>query len=204
MPENAADETPRPRWFTETNEGHSQWYIERFRTMAREGHDLEGEARLVDAMVERGSRVLDAGCGPGRLTGALHARGHEAVGVDVDPALIEAARADHPGPTYHVGDLAALDLDEDPFDLVISAGNVMVFLAAGTERSVLERLRAHTRPGGRIVIGYRRQDSYPYEAFDADLAAVGLTLEHRFGTWHLDPFTDESDFAVHVLRVPEA
>lgn len=103
-----------------------------------------------------------------------------------------------------MGDLAALDLDEDPFDLVISAGNVMVFLAAGTERSVLERLRAHTRPGGRIVIGYRRQDSYPYEAFDADLAAVGLTLEHRFGTWHLDPFTDESDFAVHVLRVPEA
>lgn len=202
--EETAGETPRPRWFTDTNEGHSQWYIDRFRTMAREGQDLEGEARLVDAMVERGSRVLDAGCGPGRLTGALHARGHDAVGVDVDPALIEAARADHPGPTYHVGDLAALDLDEDPFDLVISAGNVMVFLAAGTERSVLERLRAHTRPGGRIVIGYRRQDSYPYEAFDADLDAVGLTLEHRFGTWHLDPFTDESDFAVHVLRVPEA
>ena len=37
---------------------HSQWYIERFRAMEREGADIVGEARLADAMVERGSRVL--------------------------------------------------------------------------------------------------------------------------------------------------
>lgn len=61
--------TQRPRWFTNTKPGHSQWYIERFRTMAREGADLEGEARLIDAMVARGSRILDAGCGPGRVGG---------------------------------------------------------------------------------------------------------------------------------------
>lgn len=192
----------RPRWFTQTNPGHSEWYIERFRTMAREGHDLEGEARLVDAMVEPGSRVLDAGCGPGRLTGALHRRGHDATGVDVDPTLIEAAHTDHPGPRYEVGDLAELDLDAEPFDLVVCAGNVMVFLAPGSERSVLDGLRRHTRPGGRIVIGYRREDTYPFTSFDVDAAAVGLVLEHRFGTWHLDPFTDDSDFAVTVLRRP--
>ena len=29
-----------PRWFTDTDDGHSQWYIERFRTMAAEGADL--------------------------------------------------------------------------------------------------------------------------------------------------------------------
>src|SRR5699024_7131076 len=85
------------RWFTETEEGHSQWYIDRFRTMAAEGADLTGEARLMDAMLPRAARVLDAGCGPGRLSGELYQRGHQVVGVDVDPALIEAAAQDHPG-----------------------------------------------------------------------------------------------------------
>src|SRR5689334_22294012 len=47
--------------------GHSRWYIERFRAMARNGEDLAGEARLVDAMVHRHARILDAGCGPGRV-----------------------------------------------------------------------------------------------------------------------------------------
>jgi 2-polyprenyl-3-methyl-5-hydroxy-6-metoxy-1,4-benzoquinol methylase len=194
--------TDRPRWFTDTKAGHSQWYVERFRALAREGADLEGEARLVDAMVERGSRVLDAGCGTGRLAGALHGRGHHVVGVDADPELVAAAEADHPGPSYVVADLAAMDLGAELFDLVVCAGNVMVFLAPGSERMVLERLRDHTRPGGRVVVGFRREASYPYDRFDADVVAAGLLLEHRFATWGLDPFSAEADFAVTVLRVP--
>ena len=39
------------RWVTDTDDNHSQWYIERFRTMAAEGVDLGGEARLLDAML---------------------------------------------------------------------------------------------------------------------------------------------------------
>jgi hypothetical protein len=35
--------------------------------MARDGADLAGEARLIDAMVARGSGILDAGCGSGRV-----------------------------------------------------------------------------------------------------------------------------------------
>ena len=78
--------------------------------MARAGNDLAGEARMIDAMVPRGARVLDAGCGPGRVGSILHGLGHEVVGVDVDPVLIAAAEEDHPGPTWVVGDLAELDL----------------------------------------------------------------------------------------------
>ncbi|MDP3892182.1 bifunctional 2-polyprenyl-6-hydroxyphenol methylase/3-demethylubiquinol 3-O-methyltransferase UbiG, partial [Nocardioides sp.] len=89
--------TQRPRWFTDTADDRSQWYIDRFRSLAAEGADLEGEARFADAMLPRRARVLDAGCGLGRLGSALHRFGHTVVGVDVDPALVDAAREDHPG-----------------------------------------------------------------------------------------------------------
>lgn len=184
--------------------GHSQWYIERFRAMARAGDDLAGEARFVDAMAPRGARILDAGCGPGRLGGHLAAAGHHVVGVDVDPALIEAAEQDHPGPRWLVGDLAELDLPArgiaEPFDVIVSAGNVMTFLAPSTRRRVLGRLRAHLQHDGRAAIGFGAGRDYGFAEFLADAAAAGLEPDLLLSAWDLRPFTDDSDFLVAVLR----
>ena len=191
---------PLPRWFTGTKEGHSEWYVERFRTMAADGDDLAGEARLIDAIVTPGSRVLDAGCGPGRVGAELHAREHTVVGVDVDPVLIAAAEEDHRGPTWVVADLADFDLDEEPFDAAVIAGNVMVFVAPGSERDVLARVAAHVKADGAVVVGFRLDGTYRLDAFDADLEAAGLRIEQRFATWDLRPFTDDADFAVTIAR----
>ncbi|WP_326547768.1 class I SAM-dependent methyltransferase [Mycolicibacterium sp. ND9-15] len=184
--------------------GHSHWYIERFRAMARAGDDLAGEARLVDAMAPRGAHVLDAGCGPGRLGGYLAAAGHRVVGVDVDPALIEAAEQDHPGPRWLVGDLAELDLPargiSEPFDVILSAGNVMTFLAPSTRVQVLARLRAHLKDDGRAVIGFGAGRDYEFADFLDDAATAGLAPDLLLSTWDLRPFTDSSDFLVALLR----
>jgi SAM-dependent methyltransferase len=193
----------RPRWFTEFDDNHAQWYIDRFRTMAAEGADLAGEARFLDALIAPGSRVLDAGSGTGRVGAALHARGHTVVGVDVDAALIAAAREDYPGPHWLVADLATLHLDEQPFDAAVLAGNVLVFVAPGTERDVLARVAAHVRGDGVVVAGFTTGRDYGVAAFDADCAAVGLALEHRFATWDLRPWRDDADWVVTVLRRPE-
>jgi 2-polyprenyl-3-methyl-5-hydroxy-6-metoxy-1,4-benzoquinol methylase len=194
------------RWETETGEGHSEWYIERFRAMAAEGADLGGEARLVDAMVAPGSRVLDAGCGPGRLGAVLHERGHTVVGVDVDPKLIAAAEADHPGPRWLVADLAELDLaahgEVEPFDAAVLAGNVMVFITPDSEAQVLRRIAAHVKPDGAILVGFHTNRSLQLDDFDRAVAEAGLTLEHRFATWDVRAWHDGTDFAVSVLRVP--
>lgn len=194
-----------PRWFTDTKDGHSQWYIERFRSMAADGADLVGEARLVDAMLARGSRVLDAGCGPGRVGGYLHAVGHTVVGVDVDPELIAAAEEDHPGPRWIVADLAELDLvpldEPEPFDAAVVAGNVMAFVAVGTETTVLARLRSHLRPDGFAAVGFHT-DRYDLGDFDRHLADAGFVLEQRFATWDIRPWRPDADFAVSILRNP--
>lgn len=193
------------RWeqIGQQNPDRSAWYVERFRTMAAEGADLAGEARMIDAMVPRGSRVLDAGCGPGRVGGELARRGHTVVGVDVDPVLVEAARADHPEGDWHVGDLAELDLPAagvaEPFDVAVMAGNVLTFVAPGTEAEVLRRIRAHLAPGGRLVVGFGAGRGYAFEALDADAEAAGLAVQHRFATWDLRPFGPDADFLVAVL-----
>lgn len=189
---------------TTANPGHSAWYIERFRTMAANGDDLGGEARMIDAMVPRGARILDAGCGPGRVGAYLHAAGHEVVGVDLDPELIAAAETDHPGPTWLVGDLAELDLPAagitEPFDVVVCAGNVMTFLAPSTRGQVLLRLRAHLKDDGRAVIGFGAGRDYAFADFLADAAAAGFAPDLLLSTWDLRPFTDRSDFLVALLR----
>jgi 2-polyprenyl-3-methyl-5-hydroxy-6-metoxy-1,4-benzoquinol methylase len=181
------------------NPGHSQWYIERFRTMAREGADLAGEARLIDAMAARGARILDAGCGSGRVGGLLAAMGHKVTGVDLDPQLIAAAGQDYPGPDWRVGDLAELDLP-DRFDVIVCAGNVMTFVAPDTRGEILRRMRAHLGDQGRVAIGFGADRGYAFDDFLADATAAGLTPDVLLGTWDLRPFGPGSTFLVALLR----
>ncbi|MFI5497024.1 class I SAM-dependent methyltransferase [Actinoplanes sp. NPDC051859] len=183
------------------NPDHSKWYIERFRKLAADGADLAGEARLIDAMVPRGSRILDAGCGTGRVGSHLAAAGHDVTGVDLDPELIEAARADHPGPHWLVGDLAELDLPAR-FALIVSAGNVMAFAAPRTRVEILRRLRTHLAEGGRVVIGFGAGRGYTFDDFLADAASAGLRPSLLLATWDLRPFTPDADFLVAVLDAP--
>ena len=188
----------------ESDPGHSQRYINRFKMMEAAGHDLYGEARTVDAMVSRNARILDAGCGPGRLGGRLHELGHQVVGVDVDPALIAAAEADHPGPQWLVGDLAELDLPARGvaagFDVIVSAGNVMGFLAPSTRVDVLSRMKDHLAAEGRAIIGFGAGRGYEFAEFFSDAEAAGLVLDVALSTWDLRPFLATSDFLVAILR----
>ncbi len=172
-------------------------YDAKWRAMEERGENPHGEVDFVMAY-EPGS-VLDAGCGTGRVAIELDRRGVEVVGVDLDPAMLAAATQKAPSLDWRRADLARLDLGRT-FDLVVAAGNVMIFLAPGTEPLTVERLAAHLDTGGLLVTGFQlRPGGYGVGDHDAHAGAAGLELVCRFGGWHREPF-DGGDYAVSVHR----
>src|SRR5699024_8258450 len=133
-----------------------------------------------------------------------HERGHQVVGVDVDPTLIEAAEQDHPGPTWLVGDLAELDLpsrgEPEPFDAAVMAGNVLWFVAPGSETDVLASVARHVKPDGVFVVGFGLGRTITVDEFEQHVAAAGLYEEHRFATWDVKAWSSQADYVVSVLR----
>lgn len=194
-----------------TEPGRWQSYADRFAALYSDGADVDGEARFVDMMAQRGSTVLDAGCGSGRVAAALTGRGHTALGVDADAALVDIGRERYPNVPLLVADLAELTAESlsaarqpTEFDIIVCAGNVMVYLAPGSELAVLHRLAALTKPGGRLVFGFAAGREYTVAELDRDAAAAGLRHEHRFATWQADVHRAESDWSVSVFRKPAA
>ena len=183
------------RWLQETGGTRGTEYDARFRELAASGADVHGEASAVDALLPRGAAVLDAGCGTGRVAVELHRRGHRVVGVDSDASMLDVARA-APGPTWLLADLVDLDLP-DRFDVVVAAGNVVVFLAPGSEPAVVARLAAHLAPGGLLISGWRT-DRLDVATYDGWAAAAGLAPVSRWATWGGEPWHEGADRCVAV------
>jgi SAM-dependent methyltransferase len=96
-------------------------------------------------------RVLDVGCGPGRVGLELQRRGHDVVGIDTSPGAVELART-RGLDGAHVLSLEQLDERFGAFDTVVLAGNNLGLLGAPAHgRRLLRRLRTLTTPGARIV-----------------------------------------------------
>ena len=145
--------------------------------------------------------VLDAGCGTGRVAIELARRGVHAVGVDLDTGMLDTARRKDPQRQWICADLASLDLEER-FDVVVMAGNVMIFVEPGTEALVVARMAAHLLPGGHLIAGFQLGQTLGLEAYDAAAADAGLVAEARYATWDGDPFTPATRYAVSVHRRP--
>ena len=192
--------TRRTRWQEAGNSGN---FGKRFAELVSSGKDIDGEARLADTLLPRGARVLDAGAGMGRVAAALLRRGHEVVAIEPDEALVRQARETYPGLPIEERDILGLTPDDGPFDLVVCVGNVMVYLAEGTEREALRAMRSVLGENGRILVGFHLQDApaharaYSAAEFEADLADAGLRVDLRAGTYELHPANDS--YGVWVL-----
>lgn len=200
--------TPLSRFDVTRPEGERlEEYVAKFTTKYDSGEDVAGEARFVDAIAERGSAILDGGCGTGRIGAALAQAGHRVLAVDRSPRLIEVAREYFPGVAYEIrdllevgpADLRAAGLPER-VDIVVLAGNVMPCLAPGTERDVLANLRWLLADDGRLVLGFRTDREYAVADLERDQRELGLAELHRFSDWQLAPWRDDAPWIVSMMK----
>ena len=190
------------RW-DETAAPRGDDYDARWAALEATGEGVHGEADFVASFAP--ATLLDAGCGTGRVAVELARRGVTTVGVDRDPAMLATARRKAPALAWIEHDLSTLDLraadGPSTFDVVVAAGNVMIFLAPGTEAVVLQRLAAHLRPGGLLVAGFQlggdRLDLPTYDRLAGD---AGLALVERSATWDGEPYQG-GDYAVSIHRL---
>jgi SAM-dependent methyltransferase len=169
-----------------------------YRARERAGENVHGEADFVQALGPRS--VLDAGCGTGRVGAELARRGIAVIGVDLDPGMLAAARAKAPDVDWRLGDLATADLGRS-FDVIVMAGNVMIFLTPGSEGAVVRNMARHLAPGGALVAGFQLSVGYlQLPVYDRLAKDAGLGLAARYATWDGAPWSERDNYAVSVHR----
>jgi trans-aconitate methyltransferase len=197
---------PSNRWLAETGGTRGPEYARRFAALAASGQEVHGEADFCDRLLAPGSRVVDGGCGTGRVGIELARRGHHVVGADVDGSMLAEARRAAPDLTWLEADL--LDLAPDdvgaPADLVVLAGNVVVYLTPGTEPDLPPHLAGWLAPGGLLVAGFAADRHVGVADWDAWCAAAGLEHVASHAGWDGSPLGEGGDAAylVSVHRRP--
>ena len=200
---------PRSRWEQLSGRLSGDAYAEHFARLADSGQDVHGEATFCARLVAPPARILDAGCGTGRVAIRLAELGYDTVGVDLDPTMLEVARKHAPGLAWVHGDLSSLPeivRTRAPYDLVVLAGNVVPLLAHGTLAATLVGLADLLAPDGLLVTGFGLDRAHlpsgcpvtSLEEYDGRADAAGLTRTHRFGTWDAEPFDPTGGYAVSV------
>jgi SAM-dependent methyltransferase len=175
-------------------------YDATYERRAAAGENVHGEADFVERFAP--ASVLDAGCGTGRVGRELARRGLDVVGVDLDPEMLATARRKAPGVDWRLADLMTVDLARS-FDAVVMAGNVMIFLAPGSEPAVVANMARHLKPGGLLIAGFQiMPGQLTVERYEEIAGLAGLTLAERWSTWDRDAWDANNDYAVSVHRMP--
>ncbi len=183
--------------------------------MAAAGKDPHGEVAFVERLLARrgladiarpsdaiaGLRMLDAGCGTGRVAVELDRRGYVVEGTDVDSDMLGEACSKAPHLVWTKGDLASLALGRT-FDLIVLSGNVILFVDPADRPLVAPSLRGHVPVGALVVQGMQlaRTDGrrVSVEQLNAWMFGAGFALTERWATWDEDPWSPTADYVVSV------
>ena len=172
-------------------------YETRWERLEAEGQQVHGEADFVDRYAK--SRVLDAGCGMGRVGLELARRGYDVVGIDNDDEMLARARKKKSTARWELGDLTQVTFD-DKFDTIVMAGNVLVFVEPARRHLVVPNLVAALEDGGCLISGSSISPPFDLSEYDDWCLHAGLALVERYGAWDRSPFVGSSDYAVSVHR----
>lgn len=181
-------------------------YARKMRCHIDGGTDLEVDARFVDMLAPRCSKILDLGCGHGAAVSALRRSGHEAFGVDPTHEVLQVALDCFEGDWFRLlgaeklaaGTLRAVGLP-DQYEIVMMAGNVPAFLSGDSLGALFGQLERLLSPAGLLIIGTTANIKGGPADQDRAAKGTGMALVHRFGDWHLGAFGEGSTWSVSVF-----
>lgn len=101
--------------------------------------------------------ACDLGCGPGHVARYLHERGVRVVGVDLSPAMVEAARRLNPGIEFVQGDMRALNVDDEAWG-GIAAFYSIIHIPPLEVGAALAEMKRVLRPGGLLLLAFHIGD----------------------------------------------
>ncbi len=186
---------PGHRW----DSARAASYDAKWQQMAAAGENPHGEVDFV--LRFEPTSVLDAGCGTGRVAIELASRGLDVAGSDIDAHMLAEAQSKAPELQWVQSDLAALDIGRT-FDVVVMAGNVILFVEPGTEEACVAGAARHVAPGGHLVAGFSLGRGVAADGWEAWLRKAGLNPVDRLSTWTGDPHTADSDYLVSIAERP--
>ncbi len=164
--------------------------------------------------VGSGGRLLDLGCGSGRISEALAERGFDVTGVDINEGAVAGA-ATRTGLAFHVRDIASaggLTLDAPAFRIVVCQLVISVVGGVDERKALLDNAFAALEPGGFLYLsasevsddvnpGYRKLylDDFPetlerHSYFSRDADGNILYMTHHFTGIELSALLDEAGF----------
>lgn len=169
------------------------------RAVGHAGHTVEQNllgvtilrSALAHALQDAGPfrRVLEIGCGTGRVAPVFADAGIDYAGIDVSPVAVEAARAQMPGATFVTGSALAVDWGP-PRDLVAVIYVFVHVVGDGEWRRLIGRIAEFLAPGGALLFADEMpvvQDRpaphvvrRPLAAYRAALAAEGMDIDDHF------------------------
>ncbi len=179
-------------------------YDAKFSQLERAGQEMHGEANFVASFDVHS--ILDAGCGTGRVAIELARRGFEAAGLDRDADMLQTAREKAPAIQWYLDNLATCAIPapgNDPhirrFDAIVMAGNVMLFVDAGTESAAINNMARHLVPEGFLIAGFQLDiGGIGLAQYDQLASQSGLERIERWSTWDRQPWRESSAYAVSV------
>lgn len=119
-----------------------------------------------------GARVLDAGCGPGRVTAHLAQLGLAAEGLDLSPVMLDLAQAAFPELSFRLGSLTELDAADESLDGVLCWYS-LIHIPPAHRPAVLSDLYRVLVPGGLALVAFQVGDDVRHVT-DPDGSDVAL------------------------------
>jgi SAM-dependent methyltransferase len=123
---------------------------------------ISSERFYIEQARESGGRVLELGCGSGRLTIPVAQEGIDIVGADLAPSMLQSARAKGAAAGLRIpfvqADMRQFDLG-DRFSAILIPGNSLLHLLTIEDlKRCFASVRRHLAPGGKLVFDVSKWD----------------------------------------------